>query len=134
MIVGMGTDIVEVARVAKLWKENRAGLERRVFTPAEIAYCESRHHPEQHLAARFAAKEAALKAFGTGWAKGLGFQDIEVIRPVERGAPLLKFLGAAVVAAQKLGIHRSNLSMSHTEQFATATVVFEKDSSGVTVP
>jgi holo-[acyl-carrier protein] synthase len=124
MILGLGTDIVEVSRISELWAESREGFARRVFTDAEIAYCSGRAHPAQNLAARFAAKEAALKAIGTGWAKGLGLRDVEVIRH-ESGMPTLHFHGKAAEAVLRMGVTHAFLTLSHTDQHASATVILE---------
>ena len=125
MITGIGTDIVEVGRIARLWRDKAEAFAARVFTDAELAYCLARPHPEQHLAARFAAKEAALKALGTGWAKGLGFDEIEVVRDEASGATSLRFHGHALAAFKKSGATKSHVSLSHTDTLATATVVLE---------
>ncbi|MCK6440828.1 MAG: holo-ACP synthase [Planctomycetes bacterium] len=124
MIVGMGIDIVEVARVEALWRENPEAFTRRAFTDIEITYCTGRERPAQHLAARFAVKEAALKALGTGWAQGLGLRDVEVLRD-EAGKPSLRLLGAAKTRADALGVTATHVSLSHTEHYACATVILE---------
>jgi len=124
MILGIGTDLAEIPRVEQLWNENRAGLERRVFTDGEVAYCMARARPAEHLAARFAAKEAALKALGTGWGRGVGLCDVEVVKG-ESGPPTLLFTGRALEVADSLGVTKSWLSMSHTDNLAIATVVLE---------
>ena len=125
MITGIGTDIVEVERIARLWRDKAEAFAARVFTDAELAYCLARPHSEQHLAARFAAKEAALKALGTGWAKGLGFDEIEVVRDETSGAPILRFHGKALEAIRACGVQHSHVSLSHTAKLATATVILE---------
>lgn len=130
MIVGLGTDIVEIARIEELWRERPQAFARRVFTDREVAYCRTKHRPAQHLAARFAAKEAALKALGTGWAKGIGFQDVEVC--TSGGAPTLCFHGAAQEALRRLLVHRSYLSYSHADHYATAVVILERDGVAAT--
>lgn len=130
MIVGIGTDLVEVSRVAKLWAENRGGLERRVFTTAEVSYCVGRANASESLAGRFAAKEAALKALGTGWGAGLGLAEVEVVKGDE-GAPGLIFHGNAAEKARALGVSRSWLSITHTEGFALAFVVLESGGASV---
>ena len=128
MIVGLGTDIIDVHRIRELWEDHPDGLKRRVFTDLEFQYCSSKAHPEEHLAARFAVKEAALKAFGTGWAKGLGFSDIEVVNN-EDGKPSLILHGEAKATAQKMNVTDIHVSYSHTPQSATATVILESVST-----
>jgi holo-[acyl-carrier protein] synthase len=126
MIVGLGTDIVEVQRL-------KASLDRygerflcRVFTAGEQAYCAAKRHPEESLAARFAAKEAAAKALGTGISQGVGWQDFEVSR--EPGhAPRLQLNGRALALASALGVAHISLSMTHTAALASATVILESD-------
>lgn len=124
MIVGMGVDIIEVPRV-------RAAIERfgdrfltRLFTPDEIRYCESKANKYERFAARFAAKEAALKAIGTGLSRGISWQDVEVVREPS-GRPTLSFTGKAGEFAARLGARRSSVSLSHTEQVAFAQVILE---------
>jgi holo-[acyl-carrier protein] synthase len=124
MIVGMGVDIVEVPRI-------RAAVERfgdrflhRLFTAAEIKYCESKANKFERFAARFAAKEAALKAIGTGLSRGISWQDVEVVREPS-GRPTLSFTGKAAEFAARLGARRSSISLTHTEQTAFAQVILE---------
>lgn len=124
MIVGMGVDIVEVPRI-------RAAIERfgdrflhRLFTAAEIRYCESKANKFERFAARFAAKEAALKAIGTGLSRGISWQDVEVVREPS-GRPTLSFTGKAAEFAARLGSRRSSISLTHTEQTAFAQVILE---------
>ncbi len=124
MILGLGTDLVEVDRV-------RASLDRfgerfllRVFTPGERAYAAAKRCPEQNLAARFAAKEAGAKALGTGLSRGVGWREFEVTRSPE-GAPRLVLHGRALASAAALGVERTLLSLTHTDRYAFAVVVFE---------
>jgi holo-[acyl-carrier protein] synthase len=124
MIVGTGVDICEVPRI-------RAAVERfgqrflsRVFTREEARYCLSRPNAAERLAARFAAKEAGMKAIGTGLRHGITWQDLEVIRlPGQR--PTLKFTGRAREFADRLGCKRVHLSLSHTKEQAIAYVILE---------
>lgn len=98
----------------------------RVYTAAERAYCESRSAVSaQHYAARFAAKEAALKALQTGWRGGIGWQDIEVLAR-ESGAPYLRFTGEVLTTFEKFGATATHLSISHTSEHAIAQVILEK--------
>jgi len=126
-IVGTGVDIIEVDRVhralTRLGTGNR--FRQRVFTENEIAYCESRGRPRyQSYAARFAAKEAVMKALGTGWNRHVGWNDIEVLR--QRGrAPMILLHGKAAEFARQRGIVHIHLSLSHTGSLALAYVTAE---------
>lgn len=101
----------------------------RVFTPAERAYCDSKGaSAAQHYAARFAAKEAAFKALGTGWSGGLGWHEVEVVT-AETGAPALTLRGHALELFERSGATHAHLSLSHTSQHAVAQVVFERRSN-----
>jgi holo-[acyl-carrier protein] synthase len=124
MIRGVGTDIVEVARMeAAVGRHGRAFL-ARLFTPAEIEYCDGQWRRYEGYAARFAAKESFLKALGTGGRDGISWQDMEVVRDV-RGRPDLVVAGAARAAADRIGVSSIFLSLSHTAGLATAVVVLE---------
>lgn len=124
MIFGVGVDIIEVARVED--KLSRTpGLKEKLYTPVEIAYCESKKFPFQHYAARFAAKEAFMKALGTGWSRGVKFSEIEV-RNLDSGQPVLEVYGRARELCQAEGITRAYVSLSHLQTKAVATVVLEK--------
>ena len=125
MIISIGIDIIEVARIREvLLRTPRFG--ERVFTPAERAYCDSRGAVSaQHYAARFAAKEAALKALQTGWRGGISWQDVEVAAR-ESGAPYLIFQGQVLEVFRKFGATATHLSIAHTSQHAIAQVVLEK--------
>lgn len=124
MIVGTGVDIAEVARIrAAIDRFGRRFL-RRVFTPDEVRYCVSKLNAAERFAARFAAKEAGMKAIGTGWRHGVTWQDLEVVRaPGER--PRLHFHGKAAEFAEKLGCKHTHLSLSHTAEQAIAHVILE---------
>jgi holo-[acyl-carrier protein] synthase len=125
VIVSIGIDIIEVVRIREVLLRTPRFAER-VFTAAERAYCDSRGAVSaQHYAARFAAKEAALKALQTGWRGGIGWQEVEVASR-ESGAPYLIFTGQVLVVFQKFGATATHLSMSHTNQHAIAQVVLEK--------
>ena len=124
MIVSIGIDIIEVARVREVLRRTPRFAER-VFTPAERAYCDRRGAvAAEHYAARFAAKEAALKAFGTGWRGGISWQDVEVASR-ESGAPFLIFRGQVQELFEKSGT-TAHLSMAHTSEHAIAEVVLER--------
>lgn len=123
-IVGIGSDLLEVARLASIGRKYGDKFYRRLFTDAEIAYCKSRTHPYQHYAARFAAKEAVFKALGVGWAQGVRWMDVEVIRQ-EKGPPTVRISGVAKELADSLGVSRTHLTLSHTRELAMANVVLE---------
>lgn len=124
MIVGLGVDIAEVARIeAAIGRYGRRFIER-VFTEAEIRYCESKLNKFERFAGRFAAKEAAMKAIGTGWKLGVAWRDFEVRRDPS-GRPTIGFSGKALQFAQRLGVRRASLSISHTAQQAIAQVILE---------
>ena len=125
MIISIGIDIIEVARIREVLARTPRFIER-VFTPAERAYCESRGAvAAQHYAARFAAKEAALKAFQTGWRGGISWHDVEIAGR-ESGAPYLIFHGELLARFQASGATAAHLSISHTGQHAIAQVMLEK--------
>lgn len=124
MIIGTGIDLAEPKRLeAAVQRHGRRFLER-VFTPAEIAYCERRRNPWERFAARFAAKEAAFKALGTGWRKGVRWRDVEV-RNERSGRPTLALSGQAEKFAQATGVRNISLSLTHTPHFVLAQVIFE---------
>ncbi len=124
MIVGTGVDIVEVPRIeAAIGRFGRRFLER-IFTEDEIRYCESKANRVERFAARFAAKEAGLKAIGTGWRRGVGWKEVEVRREAS-GRPTLVFSGRAAEFAARLGVKRASLSLSHTAEHAVAQVILE---------
>ncbi|MBI3661781.1 MAG: holo-ACP synthase [Acidobacteria bacterium] len=125
MIVGLGIDQIEIARVARVWRRFGDRFGRRVYTQAEWDYSLSRPQPAESLAGRFAAKEAAMKALGRGWPGGIGFRDIEVTRE-RSGKPGLRFANSAARRADTIGYGRAALSMSHDRTFASATVLLEK--------
>src|SRR5947208_5949447 len=126
MIVSIGVDIIEVRRVRETI-ERTPRFAERVFTEAERAYCESRGAvAAQHYAARFAAKEAALKALQTGWSGGITWQDIEVSAKTW-GAPVISFHGRARELYQESGATSAHLSIAHTTGHAIAEVILEKN-------
>ncbi|MFZ0820152.1 MAG: holo-ACP synthase [Candidatus Acidiferrales bacterium] len=124
MIVGLGIDITEVGRMREAIKRRGRALVKRVFTPAEITYCESHRDPYERFAARFAAKEAGMKALGTGWRHGVRWVDLEVVR-LPSGKPTLVLHGKAHEFAAKLGVVNISLTMTHTGNSALAQVIFE---------
>ena len=124
MILGIGVDIVEVERIQSAVDRYGERFVGRVFTAAEAAYCRRCAHPDQRFATRFAAKEAALKALGVGWAQGLQFVEVEVSNN-ELGAPSVSFSGAALALARRLGVERIHVSLTHHRHFAVAQVILE---------
>jgi holo-[acyl-carrier protein] synthase len=128
MVLGIGVDVVEVARVGRALEKYRERLENRVFTAEERSDCAGRVDRVLALAARFAAKEACLKALGTGWAGGVSFRQIEVRREAS-GRPALRLHGRAAETAAGLGVTATHLSLSHQPNVAVAVVVLEGDPS-----
>jgi holo-[acyl-carrier protein] synthase len=121
-IFGIGVDVVEIARIAHSIDQHGAPFLRRVFTDAEQQYCGAMKHPPQFYAARFAAKEAVSKAFGTGIGASLGWLDIEVGRKPS-GEPFVILHGAGAELTKRLGIREVLLSLSHSEHYAVANAV-----------
>ena len=121
-LIGLGIDLVEVRRIRDLVIKHGERFKRRTFTEAEILYCDSCADPAMHYAARFAAKEAGAKALGTGFAEGVSWSDIEVVR-ADNGAPSLLFHGGALKLAQEKGINQSLISLTHTTDTAAAHVI-----------
>lgn len=124
MIVGIGTDIIEVERIRK-HIEAGFGFRDKVFTAQEIAYCESKTNKAQNYAARFSAKEAFLKAVGTGLRHGLAFTDIEVVND-ELGKPEMVLHGKAQEIIRKMGASGIQISMTHLRDWVNAIVIIEK--------
>jgi holo-[acyl-carrier protein] synthase len=124
MLLGLGHDIIEVARLERALASGPDGLREEIFTPGEIAYCEAMHHPARHFAARFAAKEALFKALGSGWRGGLAWREVEV-RKDEQGKPEIVLAGKTRDLAERLRVRRVLVSLSHTQTLAAASVVLE---------
>ena len=120
-IVGLGFDATDIPRVAETYARYGERFLRRVFTDGEIAYCTRRRDPVPHLAGRFAAKEAAMKALGTGHSRGILWKDVEVVR--SGGPPQLRLHGAAARRAQQMNVHKSLLTITHSETLAMAQVL-----------
>jgi holo-[acyl-carrier protein] synthase len=118
-VLGIGTDIIECLRIAHMIERHGELFINRVYTPHEIRYCQSRKQATQHFAGRWAAKEAILKALGTGWRKGISWRDIE-IRNVPGGKPVVGLRGGARDMVEKLGIREMLISISHCRSHATA--------------
>lgn len=124
MILGTGIDIVETQRIEQTLKKFGARFLQRVFHDAEAAYCQSRKYPARHLAARFAAKEAVSKAFGTGIGRELGWRDIEVRRK-DSGEPFIVLHGKGAELLKSRRARRVSVSLSHTDHYACAAAVLE---------
>jgi holo-[acyl-carrier protein] synthase len=124
LIVGLGVDIAEVPRIQAAIERHGQSFLRRVFTPNEIEYCERFKNKFERYAGRFAAKEAAMKALGTGWRRGIRWVDLEVGRE-QSGRPTMALAGEAAKIAAHLGVKRISLSITHTEAQALAQVIFE---------
>ena len=124
MIVGTGVDIAEVLRIRETIERFGDRFLRRVFTEGEIRYCERKARRFESYAARFAAKEAAMKALGTGWRRGIRWVDLEVVRE-QSGRPSISLAGEAAKIAGQLGVKRISISITHTEAQALAQVIFE---------
>ncbi len=123
MILGIGTDMIEVERVAEKVGKN-AGFRELVFSKKEIAYCEAKTNKYEHYAARFAAKEAFFKALGTGWKNGTAFNEIEITNN-EIGKPAITFLGETAIAIAEMKLGKIFVSLSHLKTLASATVIIE---------
>jgi holo-[acyl-carrier protein] synthase len=123
-IVGTGVDMVDVARIEQSMARHGDRFVRRVFTDDEIAYCRSAARPAQHFAGRFAAKESAMKALGTGWAQGVAWRNVEVVLDAN-GKPGLVLRGAAARRAADLGVVTVHVSISHTDDHAVAHAIAE---------
>jgi len=123
MILGIGTDLLDVHRMERELSKGSAGLKDDVFTPSEVAHCERKRHPARHFAARFAAKEALVKALPAPEVSPR-LRDVEVLQ-TDAGAPCLVLHGALREAADRLGVKQILVSLSHTNGLATASVVLE---------
>ena len=124
MIVGSGIDLAEIGRIQQSVERYGGRFLDRVYTTAEQAYCLSKRKSAESLAARFAAKEAAAKALGTGISHGVSWREIEVVREPS-GRPTLQFHGRAAQIAARFGVARAALSITHTADLAMASVVLE---------
>ena len=124
MIVGLGIDIAEVARVKAAIERHGETFLRRLYTTQEQEYCERFKNKYERYAGRFAAKEAAMKALGTGWSRGVRWVDVEVTRE-KGGRPTIKLAGEAAKIAERLSVKYISLSITHTAEQAFAQVIFE---------
>jgi holo-[acyl-carrier protein] synthase len=124
MVIGLGTDLIEIERIERSVARFGERFLERVFTPGEIAYCQAKKSSAESFAARFAAKEAGAKALGTGISRGVGWKDLEVKRqPGQR--PELHLSGRAQEIARALGVRRLSLSLTHSREMSMAVVVAE---------
>lgn len=123
-ILGVGTDIIECLRIAQMIERHGELFIARVYTDHEIEYCATRKAATQHYAGRWAAKEAVLKALGTGWVRGIGWRDVEV-RHTPAGGPIVRLYGGAREVLERSGIETIHLSISHCRSHATAYAVAE---------
>ncbi len=126
MILGTGVDIVETPRIQQALERHGERFSKRLYTPREIAYCEKFKNKAERYAARFAAKEAAFKALGTGWREGVRWLDVEVTHQPS-GKPELLLTGRAEQLARQLGVTRTAVSISHADRYVVAQVIFESD-------
>jgi holo-[acyl-carrier protein] synthase len=126
MILGVGNDILDVARVRRQIRSDGPDIREQIFTPGEIRYCEGKRYPARHYAARFAAKEAFFKALGTGQRDDLSWRDVEV-RSDPAGKPEIVLSGEALRTAERRGVVQALLSLSHTASLAMASVILEGD-------
>jgi len=125
VILGMGLDIAEVERIQAAIERHGEPFLRRVYTAAEREYCEGFRNKFERYAGRFAAKEAAMKALGTGWRRGVRWVDFEVVRELG-GRPTITLHAVAKEIADRLGVRHIALSITHTSTQALAQVIFEK--------
>jgi holo-[acyl-carrier protein] synthase len=124
MILGIGTDVIEVQRIRESIEKYGERILKRLFTPVEIEYCSSRKNAALHYAGRFAVKEATFKAMGRGWGGDISWKDVETTNEPS-GAPRLHFYGKALEIVTEKKMTASYVSISHIEQIATAIVVLE---------
>lgn len=124
MILGTGVDLAEVKRIREAIERYGPRFTERIYTPGEIAYVERKANKYERYAARFAAKEAGMKAIGTGWRHGVRWQDFEVSN-LPSGRPTLRLHGVAAEFAAKLGVVAISLSLTHTAELGMAHVILE---------
>ena len=126
MVVGVGTDLMEIARIDESIARFGQRFLTRIYTPGEIAFCQRKKNAAESFTARFAAKEAAAKALGTGISRGVGWQEIEVVRR-QGERPEIVFHGRAAERAQAMGVTHTAVSLSHSRDVAMAVVILERD-------
>ena len=122
LIVGLGTDIVEIVRIGEMIDRHGEAFLNRIYTQEEIRYCQKRKHCNEAFAGRWAAKEAVMKALGTGFIRGIGWQDIEILAE-KSGKPYVNIKGGAGEHAKKIGVERILITISHCRAYATATAI-----------
>jgi len=122
MILGIGIDLIKVERIERAVKRWSDGFTKRVFTEGELSYCMGQKHPAPCLAARFGAKEAVMKAFGTGLSGGVSWKDVEVIRD-SSGRPGVLLAGRLRELADEMGVTRTLVSLSHEKGYAVAQAI-----------
>ncbi len=125
MIIGIGCDIIDVERIQRAIEKNSSFCEK-LFTPSEIAYCSQKANFFQSFAVRFAAKEAVMKALGTGWNEKVSWLDIEIVNS-ETGSPAIKLSGGAKKLAKELEVNNICLSLAHEKGYALAFVILESN-------
>jgi holo-[acyl-carrier protein] synthase len=125
MIIGIGIDLVEIARIKAMYERHHERFVKRILTPAEQEYVLRHADPSERLAGRWAAKEAALKALGTGLAAGIRWRDVEIL-PDARGKPELTLHGEAVTRARALGVSICHVTITHCQSIAMAQVILER--------
>ena len=126
MILGTGIDLVHVSRIEEALNRLGSRFRDRIFTEKEIQYCESKVSRYESYAARFAAKEAAMKALGTGWSSGIGWREVEVVSP-DNGQPSMRLTGNALRRFEELGASIVHVSISHSDDLAIAQVIIESE-------
>jgi holo-[acyl-carrier protein] synthase len=132
MIRGIGIDIAQVPRMEEAVKRHGARFLKRLFTETELAYCDHHRDPGRHYAARFAAKEATMKALGTGWSSAVAWKSIEVVN-LASGEPTLRLSGATLEIARRIGATTAFVTLSHDAGLAVACVVLEGPGAGESV-
>lgn len=121
-IIAQGIDLIECGRIEEVWRRHPDRFLARILTPGERAYCERHRHPVPHIAGRFAAKEAVLKVLGTGWRGEIAWTDIEIVND-EAGQPWVTLGGACRAIAERRGISRVLISITHTSNYAAASAI-----------
>jgi len=121
-IVGLGTDIVEIPRIASMVERHGDSFLLRTYSSEEIEYCQTKKNAAQHFAGRWAAKEAVMKSFGTGFIKGIHWTEIEVVTQAS-GRPIVRLSGDTARFAADLGVDQIQLSISHGKEYAVATAI-----------